>query len=138
MSFHRPRLSLQIIGNVGQKPELRKTATTERSVTNVSVAVDDSYKNSEGVKVERTEWIRATAWGKTAEILVQYLDKGHKVLFEGKPSIETWEQDGETRVRQCLTVSSFELLGSPNRGASEASAEADAPAEPVDEDDIPF
>lgn len=137
--FHRPRLVLQIIGNVGEKPELRKTST-DRSVTNVSVAVDDSYKNAEGVKVERTEWIRGTAWGKTAEILVQYLEKGSKVLLSGKPGIDTWEQEVDgvtsTRTRQTLTISSFELLGGARANGNAAQPQQEAID--VDEDDIPF
>ena len=132
MAFHKPRFTLQCIGNVGQDLELRKT-NSGRDVVNISVAVDDSYKNDQGVKVERTEWVRATAWANTAVILSQYVKKGDKILVEGKPHIETWEQDGETRTRQCLTISSFELLGSPRN-----SSAPDAPAPEVGEEDIPF
>ena len=67
--------SVQLIGNVGQEPEI-KTLETGRKLANITIATNDVYYKENGDKVEKTEWHRVTAWGKTAEIIEKYVTKG--------------------------------------------------------------
>ena len=83
MSFH----TVVLVGNLGRDPEMRY-APEGTAVTNFSVAVDDSYKNAQGTKVEKTIWFRVSTWGKQAEACNQYLKKGKKVLVEGRLQID--------------------------------------------------
>ena len=73
---------VEILGRLGRDPELKYTQSGQ-PVATLSVATDESYKDSNGNKVERTEWHRVNAWGRTAENCNQYLRKGSQVLVEG-------------------------------------------------------
>ena len=74
---------VQLIGNLGQAPEV-KTTETGKKLAQFSVATNESYHNSEGEKVTETQWHHVVAWGKLAEIVEKYLDKGKEVAIEGK------------------------------------------------------
>lgn len=83
-----------IIGRVGRDPELRSTPSGQ-AVANFSVATDETYTSKDGQKVEKTEWHRIVAWGKTAEFCGNYLSKGRLVYIEGKIETRKWvDKDG--------------------------------------------
>src|SRR5687768_11294443 len=77
------RNKVQLIGNMGQKPEIKSTEKG-RKRAQFSVATHESYRNAQGEKVTETQWHRVVAWGKVAEIAEKYLDKGREVVIEGK------------------------------------------------------
>ena len=63
-----------LVGNLGQKPEIRYTQT-DSAVANLSLATSESWKDKEtGEQREKTEWHRIVYFGKLAEIAEQYLD----------------------------------------------------------------
>lgn len=49
-----------------------------------SVATNEAYRNASGEKVIETQWHHLVAWGKVAEIIGKYLNKGSEVAVEGK------------------------------------------------------
>ena len=74
--------------------------TQQVKAINFSVAVNKSYKNSEGTKVEKTDWISAVIWKKKdASIkIADYLKKGTKVLIEGEPGVDSFiGKDGKVK-----------------------------------------
>jgi single-strand DNA-binding protein len=74
---------VQLIGRLGAKAEIKTTANG-KVFTRVSLATHESYTNVKGVKVRETTWHNLIAWGKTAEIMHQYTDKGTEIAVEGK------------------------------------------------------
>jgi single-strand DNA-binding protein len=74
---------VQLIGNLGQAPEI-KTTETGKKLAQFSVATNESYHNALGEKVTETQWHHIVAWGKLAEIVEKYLSKGKEVAIEGK------------------------------------------------------
>ena len=72
-----------IVGRLGSDPEMRYTPDGT-PVTNFSVAVNSSFRNGDGDRVERTRWYRVTAWRKQAETCNEYLQKGRMVLIEAE------------------------------------------------------
>ena len=74
---------VQLIGNLGNAPEVRETEGGKKLVR-FSVATNEQYKNAKGEKVTETQWHNLIAWGKVAEIAEQYLSKGTEVAIEGK------------------------------------------------------
>ena len=89
--------SVQLIGNVGQEPEI-KTLETGRKLANITIATNDVYYKENGDKVEKTEWHRVTAWGKTAEIIEKYVTKGKEIAVEGKLTHRSYDdKDGNKR-----------------------------------------
>lgn len=89
---------VMIIGNLGQDPDTRYTASGN-AVVNLNVATDESYKDRQsGQVVPQTEWHRVVLFGKIAEVAAQYLRKGSKVYVEGKLKTRKWQpQDGPER-----------------------------------------
>ena len=83
----------QIIGNVGNAPELRSTGNG-KPVTNYSVAISGGYYDNNDKWVDTTDWIPVTVYGKQAENDARHLAKGATVFVEGE--IRPWrtEKDG--------------------------------------------
>ena len=80
-----------LVGNLGQKPEMRYTAT-QSAVANISIATTESWKDKEsGEMRDKTEWHRVVYFGKLAEIVEKYLDKGSSVYIEGKLQTRKWQ-----------------------------------------------
>ena len=100
--------SVQLIGNVGQEPEI-KTLETGRKLANITIATNDVYYKENGDKVEKTEWHRVTAWGKTAEIIEEYVTKGKEVAVEGKLTHRSYD-DKEGNKRYITEVVINEIL----------------------------
>ena len=97
-----------LVGNLGQKPEIRYTQT-DSAVANLSLATSESWKDKEtGEQREKTEWHRIVYFGKLAEIAEQYLDKGSKVYVEGKLQTRKWQdkETGADRYTTCLLYTS--------------------------------
>ena len=72
-----------IVGNLGRDPEMRYTPSGQ-AVTSFSVASNRQYSNNEGQTIKETIWFRISAWGKLAETCNNYLQKGSRVLIEGR------------------------------------------------------
>lgn len=74
---------VQLIGRLGAKADF-KILEGDKKVAKFSLATNETYKNSKGEKVDETTWHQLVAWGKTAEIIHQYTDKGSEIAIEGK------------------------------------------------------
>ena len=77
------RNKVQLIGNLGQLPEIRTTETGKK-VARFSIATNDTYRSANGERVTQTSWHNVIAWGKLAEISEKYLTKGREVAVSGK------------------------------------------------------
>ena len=86
MSFH----TIIIVGNLGRDPEMRY-APNGNAVTTLNVASNRTYTDSSGQRIKETTWFRVSVWGKQAENVNTYLQKGSSVLIEGelRPDKET-------------------------------------------------
>lgn len=105
-----------LIGHLGQDPELRYTGSGT-AVCNMRLATNESYRDSNGEMVERTEWHSVVAWARLAEICGEYLKKGSMVYFEGSLQTRSWEdRDGNTRYT--TEVKAQEMMMLDSRGAS--------------------
>ena len=89
--------SVHLIGHLGQDPEI-VNLDTGKKIAKFSLATSDSYKNVKGEKVEDTQWHNIVAWGKTADLVENYLLKGKQVAIEGKLTHRRYEnKEGEKR-----------------------------------------
>ena len=90
---------VQLIGNLGQDPEVRATQAGKRIVT-LSIATSESWKDKHtGERMQSTEWHRVVIFNEgLATIAEQYLTKGAKVLVEGKLVTNKWkDREGNDR-----------------------------------------
>lgn len=151
MSYHE----IEIIGNVGGKPEMRYTSDGT-PVTSFSVAANRQYTDSSGQRRKRTWWFRVTAWRRQAETCNQYLDKGDQVFVKGRLGGDnldqadgatqivphTWTgQDGQPRAQFDVTARFVRFLGQaggalPSGNIPDTSLEP--PSEGEEEEEIPF
>jgi len=94
-----------LIGRLGQDPKLTYLPSGA-PVTEFTVATDESFKNRDGQKEERTEWHRIKVFGKQAEICSNYLAKGRLVYIEGSIRTRSWDdQQGQKRYITEIVVS---------------------------------
>lgn len=103
------RNSVRLIGRVGNNPET-KTFDNGTKVA-LSLATSEYYYNDKKEKVETTQWHNLVAWGKTAEIIQKYVEKGKEIAVEGKLSYRTYEdKEGVKRSITEIIVSEVVLF----------------------------
>jgi single-strand DNA-binding protein len=109
-----------LIGNLGRDPEIRYTQSGE-PIANFTLATNEVWNDKSGQKQERTEWHRVEVFGKTAQIVRDYLSKGRQVYIEGSNRYDEWtDKDGNkrntTRIRVSGPNSRLVLLGGRGEG----------------------
>ena len=103
---------VQLIGNVGQDPAITNLESGKK-VARISLATNDTYKNAKGEKITNTEWHTLVAWGKTAEIVEKYVEKGKEIAIEGSLTSRSYDdKEGTKRYVTEVVVSELLLLGS--------------------------
>lgn len=140
MSYH----TIILTGNLGKDPEMRYTPSGQ-AVTNFSMAVNESYLNNNGERVQKTIWFRITTWGKQAEICNQYLKKGRMVLVEGRLNADPntggpriWQGQNGPAASYEVTASTVRFIGGRGEdGGIDAGGSMGQLPGTVDED-IPF
>lgn len=130
---------VEIIGRVGKEPEVRHTQTAIK-VVNLTVAVSESWKDAQGQKQERTEWVPVVVFTKS-DYIERYCRKGDLVYVCGKMQTRNYEKDGRkvyvTEVVLSGMNSQFEVLKSANPKTiePEQSQEVD---DDFEDSEIPF
>jgi len=135
-----------VIGNLTSKPETSFTPNgTARA--KFTVACNEKWTDkTTGEKKERADFVPCVAWGKLAEIIGQYADKGRQVYVEGRFTVDSWEKDGAKQYFTYIKATEFKMLGvRPGSGNQPPAASPDAYG-PVgggysgnqDDDQIPF
>lgn len=97
-----------LIGNVGRAPEMKDVGETK--MVKFSLATSDHrFKDEDGKP--RTEWHNIVAWGKTAEFVEKYIDKGREIYVEGQIRTRSWEQDGERKYMTEVHADQIQFVG---------------------------
>jgi single-strand DNA-binding protein len=111
---------VMIIGNLGNDPDVKYTATGD-PVVNLSLATTDSWKDkSTGDLQEKTEWHRVVLFRRLAEIARDYLKKGSQVYIEGRLQTRKWQdKEGHDRYTTEIVGNDMQMLGGrANSGAN--------------------
>lgn len=88
-----------------------KTLESGKKVVKFTLATDDSYKNSDGQKIEETTWHNIVAWNGLGEIAAKYLKKGKQVAVEGRIVYRSYEdKQGVTKYFTEIVLSDLMLL----------------------------
>lgn len=139
-----------LMGNLTRDPEL-KYLPSGTAVANFGMAVNRTYTDRQsGEKKEEVCFVDLEAWGRTAETMNEYLQKGRTVLVEGRLRFRTWDtDDGQRRSKHEVVVDRFQFVGSrqdseglggeaygQSRPSASTPPASDEP--PVTDDDIPF
>src|SRR6267143_6367301 len=143
-----------LAGNMTRDPELRYTPNG-KAIAKFGLAVNRNWTTDTGEKKEEVTFVDIDAFGRTAEVISQYLKKGRPILVEGRLKLDQWDdkQTGQKRSRLGVVLEGFSFVDSnraeggvpseaPRRPASAPAAPSEAPAEPgasaPEEDDVPF
>ena len=109
-----------LMGNLTRDPETRQTPNGQ-SVTNFSLAVNRTWKGQDGQTQEQVSFIDCVAWGKTGEIIAQYMQKGRPILVSGRLDQRSWDQDGQKRSKVEVIVEDFNFVGGGEGGGGNYS-----------------
>ena len=105
---------VQLIGNVGQEPTITNLESGKK-VARFSLATNEYYKDAKGEKTQNTDWHTVVAWGRTAEIIEKYVDKGREIGVTGKLRTRTFTtDDGSQRYVTEVEAREILLLGTNN------------------------
>ena len=105
------RNKVQLIGNLGNDPEIVNLESGSK-LAKFSIATNETYKNAKGEKVTDTQWHNVVAWGKTAEIVENFLTKGNEVAVEGKLIHRSYDtKEGEKRYITEIRCNELLMLG---------------------------
>ena len=115
-----------LVGNLTRDIELRY-AQSGSAIANTAIATSRKY-TSNGVQKEDVCFIDITAFGRSAEIMNQYLRKGSKILVEGRLNLDTWQDQntGQNRHKHTVIVESFKMLDSAPQQGGQAQQPAAA------------
>jgi single-strand DNA-binding protein len=147
--------SCSFIGRVGKDVD-SKTLDNGKVMASFSLAVSESYKDKSGEKVENTTWVNCVSFGKLAEIIDAYVQKGDLLYVCGKMSNRTYEKDGVTKYFTEIVLADMKMLGGNKKKSEDVQEEAPgpsqgkyydpspvvkskkAPAKETDDNDLPF
>lgn len=140
-----------VYGNLTRDPEMRALPSGQQ-VANFSVATNRVYKDKEGAKKEQVEYHNVVAFGRTADLIGQYMKKGRPIFIEGRIQTRSWEAEGKKNYRTEIVVENFQFGPGGSGGQGQTSGgdgfeqkapkdDADAiqyPDEEINPEDIPF
>lgn len=123
-----------ISGNLGRDPDIRNAGGG--NVAGFTVAVNNSYKDRSGEWVEKTAWVRCSAFGRLAD-KVSELRKGDGVVVTGKLESRQW-QDKDGNKRESLEINAYSVEAIRKVGLNGPRATEDSFGQGGLDDEIPF
>ena len=150
-----------IVGNLTRDIEL-KYAPSGTAIGSTGIASTRKFKGGDGSMKEEVLFVDITAFGRTAEVMNQYLKKGSKILVEGRLKLDSWtDQNGGKRSKHTVIIENMTMLDSKGDNAgggysaptqaynapqSQPAPQVQAQAKPnneipsidIDDDEIPF
>ena len=95
-----------LLGRVGKEPD-QKYTQSGMAICNLSLATSEKSKGE-----EKTQWHRLVSFGKTAELIEQYVKKGDQLAIEGKISYGSYDKDGTTVYTTDIIVNRIHFVSS--------------------------
>ena len=96
------------LGRLTKAPEVRYT-NNNKVVAQFDIAVNRDFKNAQGEY--EADFFHVVMWGKLAELAGNSLDKGHRVLVEGRLQNRSYEaKDGTKRYITELIADKMEFI----------------------------
>jgi single-strand DNA-binding protein len=102
---------VQLIGRLGQDPEII-TFEDGGKIARFNLATDDSYKDKQGNKIERTYWHPVVVKNGLVKVVENYISKGKEIAIEGKLTNRSWDDnDGKKHYVTEVVVNELLMLG---------------------------
>jgi single-strand DNA-binding protein len=114
-----------LMGNVTRDPQL-KALPNGSQVADFGLAVNRKYRTAGGEDKEETCFVDCAAFGKQAEVIAQYCDKGKPLFVQGRLKYDTWDdKQGGKRSKLSVVVENFQFVGGRDGGGSFQGAAAE-------------
>jgi len=128
-----------MMGNLTRDPQLSYTPN-QTPVVDFGLATNRRWTGQDGSQREETCFVDCRMFGKRAEVINKYCNKGNPLFIEGRLTFDSWEaQDGSKRSKHRVTVENFEFIGRGSSGAGQSVNQTGTESKPqTSEDDIPF
>ena len=125
-----------LYGNLTRDPEL-KALPSGGQVANFGMATNRVFKDKNGQKQEVTEFHNVVAFGRTAEVIAQYVKKGRPIYVEGRLQTRTWDdkESGKKVYRTEIVVGDINLLSGPDGARADNSRIANSSADASQKDE---
>lgn len=121
-----------LLGNAASDPEVRMTASGT-AVANFRLATNRVFKDKNGQKQEQAEFHNVVFWGRQAEIVRDYVQKGKLLFIEGRLQTRSWQdQNGQKHWRTEIICENFQL--GPRGNASQGTSYQPKPAKQSKQD----
>ena len=106
-----------LMGNLTRDPQLRYLPS-QMAVAEFGLAINRKWKGPQGEERVDVVFVDCTAWGKQAETINQYFQKGKAIFIEGRLKLDQWEdkQGGGKRSKLTVVVENFQFVGGPREG----------------------
>ena len=110
--------SVNLIGRLSNSPEIRHTANNQ-VVCRFTLAVTRRFKNQAGDY--EADFINCVAFGKTAELIGNYVEKGQQLAVEGRIQTGSYTaQDGSKRYTTDVVVENITFINSKRKNEPQA------------------
>ncbi|MHC5059490.1 MAG: single-stranded DNA-binding protein [Planctomycetota bacterium] len=140
-----------LLGNLTRDPQLSYTPN-QTAVVDFGLATNRKWTGQDGSAREETCFVDCRCFGRSAENINKYCQKGRPLLVEGRLTFDSWQaQDGSKRSKLRVTVERFQFVssGGPGGGSGgggyqnaapvdNAAPDANSQVPAVSDDDIPF
>ena len=130
---------VQLIGNVGNDPEIRYLDSNpnqqgQNKVASFRLATTERYKDRNDQLQSRTEWHNIVVWNGKATVIEKFVHKGSNIYVEGRLTTRQWtDQQGNKRYTTEISAENIQLLDKPT-----GSQSAQPAAQTENFDDLPF
>ncbi len=127
-----------IMGHLTRKPETKTIPNSNQTVTEVSVAVNKSWKDKKTDEWrEKVSFIECQQWGERGEAVATRCDKGMQVLVEGELEQQRWEEKetGKSRSKLLLNIKKLLIIGDRTVGKHVEEPETEKPQPKPQQDD---
>ena len=115
-----------LAGHLTRDPEMRPLAG-DKVVANFGLAINRRYKGGDGEIKEDSTFVDCEAWGRTAELVGQYLAKGSAAYVEGRLKLDAWQdKEGKNRTRLKIVVENVQFIGPPKAKAAPSGDTGDS------------
>jgi len=114
---------VMLMGNLTRDPQL-KYLPNQTAVVEFGLATNRRFKLASGEDREEVCFVDCAAFGRTAEVINQYCQKGKPIFVEGRLKYDSWEdkQGGGKRHKLSVVVENFQFVGGRDGGPGGAGA----------------
>jgi single-strand DNA-binding protein len=110
---------VMLMGNLTRDVEIRHTSGNT-AIGKFGIAVNRKFKTQSGEQREEVTFVDCEAWGRTAEVIAQYLSRGSPIFIEGRLKLDQWEDKngGGKRSKHLIVVENFQFINSGQGGGN--------------------